>query len=459
MKESMDLIVRIGLKTCDFAYGVHNDWLIRHTGRTDQDNESDAERRMTPSDVYRELISFLRHGKQFALPPGKIVLVTDAAERFMDSVCREQKKIGYIRLAPDSYKPESMTQLLEKNNGLLITENIDPKEPFAPKQCKRVLATFFQAGVTDVAVHSMYQFGFKGEEQRIIEVCEKTAPGAFRYHSLETKEYTSFLLTENRLLINLVIRGSFQKELAEVERACRNAGIEVPMVVLDGSGYCIDGDTALQDPLSVWQGGYAAAMMGAAIQYDAPDAIIVAPYGHLRMEDKKSGAVIIDRVKDCKPVTSGRTKRFFNFQVAGPFPGAVEFPEIPYRHRLLEAIHSINTSPGPLPVLDMTDGDLDLQDLDYPVYKVADFDSALLTGAQAAEFRKSFYCLVSPSEEKAAMQAFLRKEAARWLTSAGFSLSERKEDFSWSSTPYLNTKKEQLTLTLSGRLSPAERTD
>lgn len=454
MNRMMDLVVRVGLEQCSIGLCLREDWLVRRDIALDS-SELLTARSLQKRCLYQELQAFLRKGRMLFDSIGKIVVVTDIADRFEASITHEPKRIGYIRIAQDSYEPEYMVQLLEKHGGVLITEYLRPGDVFDRDRCASVLHRFASAGVRDIAVHSMYQLEASDEELRIIEVCERTAPGRFRYHTLETWEYTSLLLTENRLLVNVCIKELFERELREIERACLEHGAAAPLVVLDGAGFCIDKHAALQDPLATWQGGHAAAMMGAAALFSIPEAVVISPYAK-RVGSDNDGThpcgVVIDRTREYRPVTMGRTKRFYGFQVAGPFPGAIEFAEVPHRHRLLESIRSVSTAPGPLPILDMTGGAVDLQDLDHLVYRVSDRDSALLGGAQSAEFRKDFHCMTAPSEESDLVQDSLRTEALRWLDASGLRLSDVKESFSLSKARYLKTERERMTLRITGRI-------
>ncbi len=453
MNRIMDLVVRVGLEQCSLGLCLMDDWLVRRNIALDS-SELLTARSLKKRCLYQELQAFLRKGRMLFDSIGKIVVVTDIADRFEASVTHEPKRIGYIRIAQDSYEPEYMVQLLERYGGLLLTEYLRPGEVFDRDRCASVLHRFASAGVRDIAVHSMYQLEVNDEERRIIETCEQTAPGQFCYHTLETWEYTSLLLTENRLLVNVCIKGLLERELREIERACQEYEIAAPLVVLGGAGFCIDKHDALQDPLATWQGGHAAAMMGAAALFSIPEAVVISPYAKRGGTDEKihPGGVVIDRMREYRPVTMGRTKRFYGFQVAGPFPGAIEFAEVPHRHRLLESIRSVNTAPGPLPILDMTNGTVELQDLDHLVYRVADRDSALLGGAQSAEFRKDFHCMTVPSKKSDQVQESLRREAFRWLDASGLKLTDVNESFSLSKARYLKTERERMTLRITGRI-------
>lgn len=446
----MDLVVHLGSKTYGFGLGIHGNWLIRKNFSAGGVKEA-GEETFSQYSLYRDLRSFLeKWTKQFEYPV-KIVVVSDAAERFLSSLKNTPKKIGYLRIATDSYQPEYMLQLLEKNGGKLLIKHFRPDDLPERQQCREILENFSAAGVTDIAVSSAYQFGSIEEDRRFIEKCKNILPGRFVYHQLENREYSSFLLRENRLLINVLIGGLLSRELEVIQRACRDIGISSPLAILEGSGYCIDYDTALKDPLAVWQGSYAAAMMGASLWFNTPDAIVLTPRFETTEEGKKVNLVMLDRIRDFKPVTGGRTKSFFGLQVAGPFPGAVQLPLFPHRHRLLEAIHSINSSRGSLPIIDLTHENFNLQDLEYPIYKAHDFNSVLLTGARAAEFRKYFHRILQPGEIRSEVQEKLRNFAHRDLQERGFERPEMEEEFSVAASRYIKTETEMVTLRISSR--------
>src|SRR6056297_1738966 len=174
MNRMMDLVVRIGVDQCSFSLGVREDWLVRRK-RVFRSGGPKTVTSMGQGDLYQELTAFLRKGRMLFDDIGKVVLVTDIADRFLDSLSREPKRIGYLRIAPDFYEPEHMTQLLEKHGGILLTEYIKPGDSFGRERCESVLKSFSSAGVIDIGVNSVYQVESRDEESRIIQFCERMA--------------------------------------------------------------------------------------------------------------------------------------------------------------------------------------------------------------------------------------------------------------------------------------------
>ena len=456
MNRNIDLVVQVGMEHCNFGLCLRNDWLVRRSVVLDK-YELLTAASSNSLGLYGELESFLQEHKRLFDQLGKVVVVTDVADRFEASLAYNTKKIGYIRIAQDSHEPEYISQLLEQQGGKLLTLYMKPGESFDRVRCDACLDVFKQAGVTDIAVHTTYQLEGNDEDTQIIEACKRAAPGTFNYHNLETWEYNSFLLTENRLLANVCIRDLLERELKEVEKACKTFGLTMPLLVLGGSGFCMDTYTAMKDPLATWQGAHAAAVIGAATLLGLPEAISLTSYDRPAKRADSSftansgQSIVIDRIKEYRPAALGRTKRFSGLQVAGPFAGTLQFAEVPPRHRLLEAIGSLQTGEGALPLLDLTHGLLELQTLEHPIYVIEDRDSACLTGAQSAEFRKAFHCMTVPSQDSGLVKQLLQNEASRWLNTSGIYIKKRQETFSLSKTRYMKTERERMTMLLQGR--------
>ncbi len=433
---TIDLVVHAGMSHTTCALGHLSDWLVR--GRVDR----------TDQGLYEGLKAFLRQHSGLFDRIGKVVMVTDCADRFEAAIAQQSMRIGYIRIGQDAREPEYMVQLLGSHGGLLLTEYLKPGELLDQQRCVQLLKKFSELGIRDIAVNSAYQLKEPLDEQKIISMCSEAAPGQFRYHRCEPVRYVSFLLTENRLLADVCIHDLFVQEYDAIERACRSYGSTGPILVLSGEGYCIDRETAMRDPLSTWHGSHAARLIGAATLSGVPDAIAITPYG-------EDDGLVLDRIRAYQPVAMGRTKRFYGLQVAGPFPRTVEFPIRPPRYRLLESLRSLHTGPGPLPVLDLLPGGVDLQDLSYQVYHHDDTASALITGVQCAPFRKEFSCLCAPHEDPLQVRSQLHEAGQYFLEHAGFSLADVHEEFVQTKTRYLQTEYERLNMILSGRIVPS----
>lgn len=435
MVRSMDLVIRSGISRCSFGLCLGRDWLVRREYGT-ADGLSLSQR----------LSSFLQEKRELFDSIGKVVLVSDAAERFEQQISDHPKRIGYLRIGQDEHEHTVMKQRLAENGGLLDTVYLRPSERCSRAELQQVIHRFLAAGISDIAVNSAFQLAESDQEDLLISMIERMAPGQFHVHQLKRFEYVSFLLTENRLLVNVCIRDALLEELSLIRQALSSFGVRAQVMVLTGEGFCMDADEALRDPLISWQGEHAAALIGAAALTEMPDAVVISPY-------LSENGVIIDRVKAGKPVAIGRTKRYFGLQVAGPFVRALEFPGQTPRQRILESIGSMLSEPGPLPLLDLSGDRIALQDLTFPVLKVRDIDSAILTGMQSARFRKDFFCMSPTDADHQYIHAQMTEEAFHYLEAKGISLSESSKEFTTAATRYLHTEKERVRMILSGSLS------
>ncbi len=432
MDRLLDLIVYAGHNGFHFGLCCQFDWIARRSVD------------VTPErSLYEEVTSFLLTAADLFDRIGKIVLVTDIAARFPEVLAEDPKRIGYIRIAPDQYTPEYMMKLVSEAGGELLVENIRPGAILSQADAAGAAGKFLAAGISDIVILSTFQIEHTHERQMIRDLLSRAAPDSFSFHTLEAPEYESFLLLENRLLAGVCLKDSLSRETRQVESACRNLGIDSPVFLLSGEGYCMDLATALRDPLRCWQADHAAVLIGASRLFGLPDAVAAS---------SREDHIVIDRIKDHHPVAMGRTKQFFGLQVSGPLTGAVEFGRTRYRQRVIDAIGAVNTEPGPLPIIDITGGILDDLELEAQRFALDSRTSALITGAQCAPFRMDFYGTAPASGTDELLRSSLREEAARWLESSGIRLRTVTEEYMNLKTRYRKEGQLRMRLRVTGGL-------
>ena len=433
MRRYLDLVVHIGEDSYSFGLCLRFDWLAQRTVAV-----SDA------TSLHQEISSFLEKAQPLFDSIGKIVIISDIAHRFEALVEQNPRFIGYIRIAQDQYEPEYMRELLTSSGGALLTEYMRPGEPITDSRIQKMIERFMTAGISDIAILSAYQLGITDIPQLLKEHCERLFPGYFSYHNLDSSEYESFLLSENRLLAGLCIKKALKDEVDTIISACKSHDLDAPIFIMSGEGVCVDQTTALKDPVITWKSRYAAVLTGSARLFGLSDAIAVSPTAE---------GIMIDRIKEYRPVPMGRTKRYFSLQVSGPMTGAVEFRGVPHRQRLLEAINRVNTEPGPLPIIDLTDGLLDGLEIEESVYRLKSYQSALLTGAQCALFRKDFYGAAPVKNPMRQLKSSLYEESIRWLASSGITVNGRRDEYLEIKLRYLNADYHKVRLRVRGRIN------
>jgi len=432
MERKLDLIVHAEKEHYHVGLCCRFDWVALST--VSHSAECSLEKGLT---------DFLNSYKHLYDTIGKIVMVIDAAENFPSLLAETPRRIGYIRIAQDQYEPEYMMQLLAQNGGELLIENIRPGRILKPSEAARIAERFLHAGITDVAILGAFHFELSHERQMIINLLNRTATGRFTYHTLESQEYESFLLSENRLLADACLKEALSRKVRQIEHVCRDLGYDAPLFLLSGEGYCLDLASVLKDPLKSWQAEHAAKLIGASRLLRLSDAVAVS-----LVNDR----IVIDRVKDNYPVAMGRTKQFFGLQISGPFTGAIEFSAARPRQRILEAIQTVNTEPGPLPIIDMTGGLLDSLELETERYIIESLESALITGAQCAPFRMDFYGSAPQSSTEDLLKASLHEEADRWMASSRIRLRDFTAEYISIKARYMKEGQKKGRMRISGHL-------
>ena len=374
-----------------------------------------------------------------------VIFVRDLTE-IIPQELKSNKSFGYLRVTPTPLEFMSVTSLMQKSNVKIHTFHLPlPIKSDFDVRLRKTLETLTTLSIKEVAVNSTFSLIDNSSAPMVIEKIEQFCPGQFSCYFSDIFNTANFLLRENNLLINLLLRQTVKALLEKIDRSLNEVGIFAPVYLLKGDGTLASSKMAEINPLATWRAKEAVYLISGSHWQKNKDTIVI-------FEQDQS--IKMGVTEDYLPRIPEGVNKFQDIELPGRYPLTITIENISNRKKWEEAIELLNPFPGPVTLVNFSKT-LDTSPVfSYPIANAPNEPHVLASGVLTAPFRweTQKMIVVNSVEEIDSVKQTLLDAALNTLDKQGVRL--RKINYSFENNPlkYLPKNRVLLKLIIWGNL-------
>ena len=316
-------------ETIQIGFGI--DGTLFYSG----DNSESKEKESLPCFIRNFLKSYKLNPSQIKA----IIILKEIQGLFSQLVKDPGRKIAYLQLSRDPSAPMQFMNRVGSSGCSLILGYI--KED-CREEAEKVLKLFKKKGIREVAINAYYSPLKPRLEEDLAKSLNKIYPGFFQFITPEIEDYQPYLVKENKLLINTVLKQPLSGQWDEISSVLP----EKPLLFCCGDGFIRDRKTVEENPLLLWQSEKAQLLKGASLTHHLKTFISLLPWG--------DEGICLNMIKDGTPqITTGST-RFSGLPIILNTLRNTTSGTWPTSYKLKELFSTINPAQGPVDILNGT---------------------------------------------------------------------------------------------------------
>jgi len=354
-----------------------------------------------------------------------VVVLREIRGLFSRLIADPGRTIGYLQVSQEHSEPVQFLNRLEHSGCRLEWKSVREDEP--PETLRTILSSFRERGVRELAVNGYYSPLRPRLEQEYAVYLDKLTPCRFSYSTPEAGIYQPYLLKENKLLINTILKEPLKAEWTQLDKICGGKTI----LFCCGDGSVRDRQTVEENPLMLWQSETAHLLRGASREHELDTFIALQPHW--------IKGVSLSLMKEGEPLANRGSRLFSGLPIIHDTLWTTSFKEWPTTYKLFELFNAVNPSQGPVPLLNGTGQELPFLSLSWRSVPLGSREPALLRGMASAPFRSRHYRFIRKQSDHRIIRAKeeLLEISRREREERGISLFPSESVFNLSTLKYL----------------------
>ncbi len=369
-----------------------------------------------------------------------VIILNEIQGLFSRLVKDPDRKIAYLQLSRDYSAPMQFMNRVGSSGCSLTLAYIRED---CNKEAKKLLEGFQKKGIREIAINAYYSPLKPDLEEDLARSLERVKSGAFHFITPEVEDYQPYLVKENKLLINTVLKQPLSGQWNEISSVLP----EKPLLFCCGDGYIRNRETIEANPLLLWQSGQTQLLKGASRTHGVNTFIAMLPWG----ED----GLCLNMVKDGAPqITSGST-RFSGLPIILNTLRNTTSGTWPTSYKLRELFATVSPTLGPVEILNGTDEKLPSGFLSYRERPLNRLKMIHMTGMAGTPYRRRSYRVIKSQKQEYIRAAEIKmvEDSRREEIRLGLELTNTKREFKLTTLKYLQRGWGMLYLDTTGELN------
>ena len=383
---------------------------------------------------------FLKHHKLALSQIKAVVILNEIQGLFSRLVKAPARKIAYLQLSKDYSAPMQFMNRVGSSGCSLTLAYIRED---CNQEAKQLLKGFQKKGIREIAINAYYSPLKPDLEEDLARTLERRTPGIFHFITPEVEDYQPYLVKENKLLINTVLKQPLSKRWDEISSVLPGK----PLLFCCGDGYIRNRIAIEENPLLLWQSGQTQLLKGASRTHGVNTFIAMLPWG--------DNGLCLNMVKDGIPQISSGSTRFSGLPIILNTLRSTTSITWPTSHKMRELFATISPTQGPVEILNGTDEKRPSEFLSYRVRSLNRFKRIHMMGMAGTPYHKRSYRVIKSQklEHIRVVEREMIEDSRREEIKLGLEIINRKREFKLTTLKYLQRGWGMLYLDTTGELN------